>query len=84
MAAVDGIKLFVQHRKGCAFGDGTGSHRHAFAVYDRADLNRAQNGRKGGSTFWHVFRCNDPRCPAEAGVRWDVLAELVASGLDVL
>ena len=50
-------------------------------VHENMNFRLRKNGTRGGSTPWHVFRCNDPRCGATAGVRWDVLMEFVREGL---
>lgn len=70
----DGFKLLAPHREDCrANGD--------FIVHEDMTFRLRKNGTRGGSTCWHVFTCNDPRCKAKAGVRWDVLMEIIRDGL---
>jgi hypothetical protein len=54
----------------------------SFIVHVGLDFQRNRLGHKRGSTTWHTFRCNDPNCPAVAGVRWDVLEAFIAEGLN--
>jgi hypothetical protein len=73
----DGFKLLEGHSPDCFCRD---KLDEAFVSHG-GFTNRAKNGRKGGSWSWHVFRCNDPKCPAEMGVRWDVMARTLDEGL---
>lgn len=55
----------------------------AFVMHDGMEWDRKRNGYKGGSTAFHRFRCNDPKCPAIllVNVVWlaDRLAEYVSA-----
>ena len=77
----DGIKLLTPHDDDCWF-KGTEREATEFVCYDGAMFNLKRNGHRGGSTMWHRFRCNDPSCGAVAIVRWDVLTDLIAKGLN--
>lgn len=75
----EGFKLLGEHRDDCfAKHDEDGL---VFIVHGGTDYNRRKDGRRGGSTGWHRFRCNDPGCRAVALVRWDVLARFVNDGI---
>lgn len=50
-----------------------------FIVAGKELFNLDKIGRKGGSTMWFSFRCNDPSCRALMLVRWDVLATFVST-----
>lgn len=52
--------------------------REEFIVYDGSIHTLKRNGQRGGSTMWHMFRCNCLACEAVAYVRWDVLMVFVA------
>jgi hypothetical protein len=73
----EGVKLFTPHRDGCHAAPDP--EHLVFIVHQGVTFDRKINGHRGGSTMWHAFRCNDPFCPAEAGVRWDVLAAFIGN-----
>lgn len=54
------------------------SGRDEFIVYEGMSHSLRRDGRRGGSTTWHKFRCNDIECGAIAHVRWDVLMVFIA------
>jgi hypothetical protein len=71
----DGFKLLGQHVEGCyGLADEDGI---TFVVQAGVEWDRDRIGRKGGSTMWHRFKCNDIRCEAVLLVRWDTLAAFV-------
>lgn len=71
----DGIKLFVGHVTDCFCAD----DEAPFVVYRGFDYQRDKAGRprRNGMCWWHLFKCNDPKCSAVAGVRWDTLANFI-------
>lgn len=74
-AAAEGFKLAGKHRKEC-----WGHEAGGFYSCDGHE-NRTKTGRRGGSTWWYRFPCNDPSCEAVALVRADVLAAFVNEGI---
>lgn len=84
MSAI-GFKLQVPHHERCFFSDEGGEPTDAdFVIYDRhvvRGYDRTGRRHPTASCMWHVFRCNDPKCPAEAWVRWDTLAHFISEGL---
>ena len=70
-----GFKVEGRHRPECW------GHEAGGFVCPRPSVQRDSIGRKGGSTEWFMFACNDPGCDAVALVRWDVLTEFVNRGV---
>lgn len=73
----EGLKQFVPHSPGCICA--SRGEKDCFIVHKEMNFSRRRDGRRGGSTLWHVFSCNDPDCPGEMGVRWDALADFLAT-----
>lgn len=71
----DGFRQLNSHAVECFATDD--EHGIAFVVYEGSE-NRSLGGHRAkGSTQWHRFACNDPRCLAKLLVRWDVLAGFI-------
>lgn len=69
----EGFKLIVPHDPACFYTE-DGS---PFVLEDGIEWDRRRNGDRGGSTGFQRFRCNDPKCPAIAIVRLDVLSDWI-------
>lgn len=75
VSARTGFFVKPGHSENCRLHD---LGREEFIVYDGMNHNLTRDGRRGGSTTWHKFRCNDIECEAVAHVRWDVLMVFIA------
>lgn len=73
----DGFRLEGKHRDGCR----SVARAQTFIVPDGMRFDLKRNGHRGGSTGWLRFKCNDVDRPARALVRWDVVADLIDSGM---
>lgn len=71
----EGFRQIGDHRKGC-FANGDS---RAFVSHVAVFFGRNKRGYGTGSTMWHRFACNDPKCQAEMLVRWDVMADFVTT-----
>lgn len=71
----EGFKLLTPHSDDCFCKD---NPETAF-VLPNGMTDRNKIGHRRGSWTWFRFRCNDGNCPAEMGVRWDVLARFVGT-----
>lgn len=73
-----GFKLEPDHHPDCWYGDGEDD---CTFIVPNGTVHRDRIGRrqKHASSTWYAFRCNDPKCPAQMLVRWDVLSRFVTA-----
>lgn len=75
VSAATGFFVKPAHSEKCYLANGG---RQEFIVYEGMTHSLKRNGRRGGSTSWHRFRCNCIECEAIAYIRWDVLMVFIA------
>jgi hypothetical protein len=77
--AADGFKLTEPHREDCWCEDREDDM--TFIVLDGTEYRDRIGRRQHSTNSWYRFRCNDPRCPAVALVRWDRLSSFITAGI---